>query len=185
MIWALVLIAIAVSERLWFDLGPNVELVTTASVLSGMYLSGRYKWLVPLTVMWLSDLVLGVGWISFFVWSGFLVTAYLPGWLARWVPGELVQGVGAGVLGNLGFFWWTNFGVWVTDRWGMYSRDGAGLVAALVAGLPFLKVQMMSTLLFLPLALIVVMEVKKWIRQEVGKEEFWLRVWSYKFMRSC
>ena len=39
---ALGLIAVAVSERLWWDLGPNVELVMMSSVLASVYLGRRF-----------------------------------------------------------------------------------------------------------------------------------------------
>ncbi len=77
MMLALGLMAVAVLERLVFDLGPNVELVTMASVMAGVYVKGWWRWLVPVGIMALSDVILGVGAISSFTWSGFLATTFI------------------------------------------------------------------------------------------------------------
>ncbi len=59
-------------------------------------------------------------------------------------------------MGTIVFYIWTNFGVWATDSWGMYSHDLNGLWRCYVNGLPFLKTQMASTCLFVPLAIVMV-----------------------------
>ncbi len=149
---------LAVAERVWFDLGANVELVTSVSILSGMYLRGSYKFLVPLGVMYVSDLVLGMGMISLFTWSGFVVMVYLSSLLRR-IESLFWRGLGSGVLGNLVFFGWTNFGVWLTEKYGMYTNDLSGLMMSYWRGLPFLRLQLVSTLLFLPVLILLVEEV--------------------------
>ena len=53
------LIFLAVAERLWLDLGPNVELVTLMSVLASVYLGRRWGVAVALVALIISDLILG------------------------------------------------------------------------------------------------------------------------------
>lgn len=176
MILVLVLVLVALLERLVFDLGPNVELVTMASVLAGLYVSSRWRYVIPLLILLLSDLVLGLGVISLFTWSGFLVMVVLARGLAdRW-SNRIKSGLTAGVMGTLWFYGWTNFGVWLTDQWGMYANDWSGLVQSYVNGLPFLRLQMMSTLLFVPLGIVLVEMGIEWLKikrgglREVGSE---------------
>ena len=170
MMLALGLMAVAVLERLVFDLGPNVELVTMASVMAGVYVKGWWRWLVPVGIMALSDVILGVGAISSFTWSGFLATTFIALSLSKNRQSKLLVGTGAGILGTIVFYIWTNFGVWATDSWGMYSHDLNGLWRCYVNGLPFLKTQMASTCLFVPLALVIVEFVHKASNSRVFKE---------------
>jgi hypothetical protein len=164
MLTGLILITLAVWERLWFDLGPNVELVTMASVLAGMYLTSKWRWAVPVVIMAVSDVLLGVRWISVFTWSGFLFTTWLAKRYTRKGRNKMVGGVGAGVLGTIWFYVWTNFGVWLTDIWGMYSRDLGGLWRCYINGLPFLRQQMISTGIFVPMGIVI---VEIWINRRV------------------
>lgn len=149
----MVLVAIALFERIVFDLGPNIELVTTVTVIAGIYLSKRDSMLVPMAVMMLSDVYLGFGMISFFTWSGFAVigptTRFLKG---RYSSNYVVAGGGA-VIGNTVFYLWTNFGVWLTDGWGMYPDTLGGLMQSMVMGIPFYKMQLFSSAIFIPLAI--------------------------------
>lgn len=165
---AIVLIGLAVIERVGWDLGANVELVTMASVIAGMYLSRKWSWLIPVIIMVVSDWVLGWGWISVFTWTGFVAMVRLPELLKKVDTDKLVTGLMSGLVGNLFFFSWTNLGVWLTDSWGMYSHDWSGLMQCYINGLPFLKVQLVSSLVFVPLA-VMVMEVGK------GWGELWFK----------
>lgn len=148
----LILIVIALFERLVVDFGPNIELVTTACVLSGLYFGKRASWMVPISIMLVSDLVLGMGIISWFTWTGFVLIAWLPRWLFV-KKSPMMRGLSVAMLGNLAFYFWTNFGVWLTDRWGMYANDLGGLWLSYVNGLPFLKMQLFSSLLFVPMGI--------------------------------
>ena len=162
MYFSMILIGLAIFERLVVDLGPNIELVTMASVLAGAYLGGRRRYLVPLIIMAVSDLVLGWGYISLFTWSGFLMMAGLPAWWRKAGVRTAPAAVMSGISGVLLFYVWTNFGVWVTDGWGMYSRDFTGLMMAYVNGLPFLRLQLTSVLIFVPVGVLVVELVRNW-----------------------
>jgi|GEM_PF-835396 hypothetical protein len=56
--------------------------------------------------------------------------------------------IGAALLGPTVFFIISNFGSWAFDPWDMYTRDFAGLMQSYIAGIPFYKSQMISTLCF-------------------------------------
>jgi len=142
-------------ERVVFDLGPNIELVTLAMLLSASYLGTEKSLKLVLLILILSDMVIGNTNIFIFTWSGFLIPALLAGKIfmkARFSGSKRVLlGSGLGIMANLFFFIWTNFGVWALDNWGMYTNDLGGLIACYINGLPFLKAQLVSTLLFVPI----------------------------------
>jgi hypothetical protein len=58
-------------------------------------------------------------------------------------------GTTAGLSANLFFYLWTNFGVWLLS--GMYPKTTTGLLMSYVNALPFLRYQLISTLIFIPL----------------------------------
>jgi len=148
------LVLLALGERLWWDMGWNVELVTVGVLLSGIYLGKRWAVAFLVIVMGISDLVLGNTNIWWFTWSAFLLEGV---WGRRvWF------GVGTAIGASLWFYLWTNFGVWLLDGWGMYSNDLAGLMQSYVNALPFLKANLLSNLIIVPMGFGVV-EGSKWI----------------------
>lgn len=158
-LWLSLLVVLALSERVLFDLGPNVEFITASMLLAAFYLGKSWSvWTIILT-MFLSDAVLGNTNIFLFTWSGFLIPASVVGWFIREKKLSSGRKVLWGSLSGLGttlfFYGWTNFGVWLLDAWGMYSRDLTGLVKCYVNGLPFLRVQLVSTLMFVPLGFLL------------------------------
>lgn len=140
---SLILIFMAAAERLWWDLGPNVELVMTVSVLAGMYLGRKWGIGVALISLAVSDLVLGNTLIMIFTWSAFAVIASGGGLIKR-------QPIRAGIYGlasALFFYFYTNFGVWLIG--GLYPHTLAGLLRSYVMGLPFLRLHAVTSVLFL------------------------------------
>jgi hypothetical protein len=106
-----------------------------------------------------TDLIIGNTSIFIFTWSGLLLPIFLISALRiRNLPGrqagsklEIIKATGLGVISNLFFFIWTNFGVWLLDSWGMYAKNLPGLIHCYINGLPFLRLQLASTLLFVPI----------------------------------
>jgi len=135
------LFLVAFLERVVFDLGPNVELVTLVMLFSSFYLGRREALGLVLAVMVVSDLFLGNTNILVFTWSGFLIPAFLLPWMVKKLGGmnKILLGTGMGFLANLFFYGWTNLGVWVLDGWGMYADDLGGLIQCYINGLPFLR----------------------------------------------
>jgi hypothetical protein len=146
----ILLFLVAFLERTVWDLGPNIELVTTVMILATFYIGKKEAFWLIAVVMILSDLVLGNTNIFLFTWSGFLI----PVLLIKKLHNPL-SGLGIGLGSNLFFYIWTNFGVWTLDSWGMYPKTIQGLVSCFINGLPFLKYQFTSTLLFLPFGFVI------------------------------
>jgi hypothetical protein len=158
-LFIILLIALSIGERIVFDLGPNIELVTLSMLLASSYLKRKSALKITLTSLVISDLILGNTNIFLFTWSGFLIPAYLASIYLnkpkqssiKLVGKSTIYGVGTGIF----FFLWTNFGVWLLDSWGMYTNDLAGLIQCYINGLPFLRMQILSNLVIVPVGFAV------------------------------
>ncbi len=148
----------AVSERLWFDLGPNIELVMTAGVLASIYLGRRWGVGVALISLAISDLVIGNTMIMIFTWSAFALIAFG----GKMIKGPLM-GAGYGLAGALFFYFYTNFGVWLIGN--LYPHTFGGLIQSYVMGLPFLRLQAVGSMVFLgsTISLIKLFNLRIWV----------------------
>ena len=52
---------------------PNLEIITVLALISGIYLGGLYTVIVPLSIIFLSDLVIGNNYIFIFTWTAFAI----------------------------------------------------------------------------------------------------------------
>lgn len=152
------LVIIAVAERLWFDLGPNIELVMTASVLASIYLGRRWGVGVALISLAISDFVIGNTLIMIFTWSAFALIAFG----GKMIKGPLT-GAGYGLAGALFFYFYTNFGVWLIGN--LYPHTFNGLIQSYVMGLPFLKLHAVGSMVFLgsTISLIKLFNLRIWV----------------------
>ena len=143
------LIVIGVVGRLLLD-APNVETVTAVSLLAGALLGGMYVVVVPLSVIAITDMMIGNTPILLFTWSAWLVIGYLgtimqkDGSRKNWTLDITLLGVGASVF----FYFWTNFGVWLIGN--LYPLTAAGLMESYIMGLPFLRYALEGNLVIVP-----------------------------------
>ncbi len=156
----IILFLLAFLERTVFDLGPNFELLTTAMVLSAYFLGGKYSFWLTFLVIAISDRFIGNSKIFLFTWSGFLIPALFSARLINFLKLRLklkqLNLIITGLSANFFFYIWTNLGVWLLDSWGLYSKDPAGLVRCYINALPFLKNQVCSSLIFIPLGVLLI-----------------------------
>ncbi len=178
-------VVMAIAERLWFDLGWNVELVTTVTVLAAVYGGKRWSVLVPLFVMAFSDVFIGNTSVALFTWSAYALAGLAIGFPASKVKrylGKFGFSLAAGIGISLWFFLWTNFGVWLLDSWGMYPRTWQGLLLSFVNGLPFLRNQLMGNMVLVPAfitgAEMIKICMQKFTRTTLIKSEY-IRLKSY------
>jgi hypothetical protein len=155
-----ILFLVAFLERTIWDLGPNIELITTAMILASFYLGKKEAFWLTLAIISVTDRVIGNSNIFLFTWSGFLIPALLSTKLIKILLSKLkvklIPLISLGLVSNLFFYVWTNFGVWFLDSWGMYSKDLSGLIKCYIYALPFLKNQAISSLIFIPIGFMAI-----------------------------
>lgn len=165
-IGAIVLVGLGVLFRTAWHIAPNVEYVTTASLLAATYLGKRYALLVPFLIMVITDTLIGNTNIFIFTWSAYLTIAILGYYDIRILGakfGKLKRVLWAtktGLFASLFFYLYTNFGVWALDSWGMYPRTLAGLIECYIMGLPFLRLNLLGNLFFVPVSFGIVEGIK-------------------------
>lgn len=168
-VFIVLLFLVAFLERTIFDLGPNIELVTAVMILSAYYFGAKQSVWLTLSIMVLSDLILGNSSIFIFTWTGFLIPAIFAdasfSWIKRSTNYKVVPSLSLSLFSNLFFFLWTNFGVWLLT--GMYSKTLLGLFQSYINGLPFLKNQIVSSLIFIPLGFFVVGYAEKILKKKI------------------
>jgi hypothetical protein len=164
-IYLIALFTLAFLERTAIDLGPNIELVTMAMVLSAYYFGKKESFWLTFAVIVATDRLIGNSNIFFFTWSGFLIPALLASGLLKRLKILITNHSSqftkkifttmslatVGITANIFFFLWTNFGVWFLDSWNMYPNTFQGLITSYINGLPFLRYQLASTIIFIPL----------------------------------
>ncbi len=127
----------------------NFTPVIAVALFSGAkFRENKYAILLPLVIMFLSDLILGLHNTLFFVYGGILLTVFTGMFLRQKKSGisSLRNTTLATIFATSLFFLLTNFGVWMmTD---FYPPDFNGLMESYIAGIPFLQNSLMGNLLF-------------------------------------
>jgi hypothetical protein len=157
-----ILVTAGVAAVIWrlvnyqYGLLPNSELITSVALGIALLTQSRFGILVPFALVAFTDLFIGIGPITTFTWSAWLIT----GGVATVIRKSKRPVVGASLLGGLTsitFYLWTNFGVWLLSAGRWYSFDTRGIVESYIAGLPFLRTMLILNLV-LPAALVLVMK---------------------------
>jgi len=151
LITATALIAFGIFSRFFLQGIPNFETITVVSLLAGSLLGGVWTIAIGLIVVAATDMFIGNTIIFAYTWSAWAFMGFFGYALrkrGKTVVRHSLELTGMGIVGVLFFFTWTNFGVWHVGQ--MYSHTFAGLAASYTAGIPFLKYQLMSAVLFIP-----------------------------------
>lgn len=131
----LILVAVGISYRI-FPHPPNFAPVAAIALFSGFFFR-RYFVLIPLIVMFVSDIFVG-----FYDWKLMAVVYFsfvligLMGILIR-KNKSVLSLIGCSLSGSVAFFILTNFAVWFLGPW--YSHDWKGLVECYTLAIPFFK----------------------------------------------
>lgn len=113
---------------------PNFAPIAALALFGGAcFADRRAAFLVPLTAMLLSDLVLGLHRTLPVVYGSFAVLVCLGLWLRQ--HRTAVPIAAATLIGSVLFFALTNFGVWALGS--LYPKSWEGLIACYVAAIPF------------------------------------------------
>jgi hypothetical protein len=124
---------------------PNVTSLTAVALFGGAYFSDRrLAFLVPLSALFLSDLVLGFYHHMEIVYLSFALVVTIGLWVQKHRTALPVAG--AALASSVLFFVITNFGVWAFDA--LYPKTLAGLVACYMAAIPFFQNTLMGDLFY-------------------------------------
>jgi len=136
-----VLLIIGIFSRILWHV-PNFTPVIALALFGGTYLQKRQAIILPISLMLLSDMIIGFHNIMFFTYSSMLLIALLGIWLKsrKTMPNIL----GASILSAVVFFIITNFGSWLV----MYPHTVAGLQQCYIAAIPFFRYQLFSALAY-------------------------------------
>ena len=124
---------------------PNLTAVTAMALFGGATLADkRLAFLIPLSALFVSDLVLGFHSQMLVVYGCFAAVVCIGLWLQKHRSAPLIAGAALG--SSILFFGVTNFGVWAID--GMYPLTWQGLIACYTAAIPFFRNTLEGDLLY-------------------------------------
>lgn len=128
-------------------------IVAVIAILTGLLLGGIYSIFVPISVLAITDVILGNSYIFLFTWSGFIILA-LVGYILknknRLTFKSTPSTLGFSLLGVLFYDLWTNFGCWL----GWYPHNLNGLILCYTVSIPFMLWHLLSTAIVLTMILI-------------------------------
>ena len=145
---------------------PNLEIITVLALISGIYLGGVYAVAIPLSVIFLSDLVIGNNYIFIFTWTAFAMIGVF-GFLSKnkilnkksdlAASHRFKNSVILALLSSIFFYIYTNFGWWLMS--GMYEYSLSGLIRCYYMAIPFFRNNLVGNLIFVPVGIYVASRV--------------------------
>ena len=123
---------------------PNFTPMISIAILSTAYFKHQtLKFILPLLIMFVSDLFLGLHRLIPVVYCS-LILAGLSGYVLK-SHFSFLRVATASLLGPIIFFLSSNFGVWIYST--MYAKTLSGLMTCYIAALPFFHNCVLSTFL--------------------------------------
>jgi len=123
---------------------PNATPVMAIALFGGTLLTKRWAIALPLTIIAISDVLIGWHNTVAFTWGAFLLTGTLAWWIRR-RPSAWRIFTGA-LAGSVIFFLVTNFGVWAVGE--LYPRTAAGFWQCYLAAIPFFRNTVIGNLVY-------------------------------------
>ncbi len=124
---------------------PNFTPVAAIALFGGAHLGKRWlSFLIPLTALFISDLIIGFHGFMLPVYASFILVVLLGNLLKNNI--KIHTGAGASLAASTLFFLVTNFSVWLVAPY--YPANFAGLMASYSAGLPFFYSGMLGDLFY-------------------------------------
>ena len=134
----------ALSQFRLIDHPWNFTPVIAFGILSGYYLKNViYGCTLIITSMILGDLIIGFHYLILFTYVGLLFSVIIGKYLKQL---KTVQLFLSSIISSLVFFTVSNFGVWLLS--GFYAKSFQGLVDCYIAGIPFFRNTLISTIIF-------------------------------------
>jgi len=125
---------------------PNFTPILALALFGGAYLpSKKTAFLIPVSAMFLSDLILGFHSQIYAVYGCILILSFLGRTIQNKI--NIRNLIITGISGSLIFFIVTNFSVWLGDN--LYPLTLNGLIQCYVMAIPFFHNTLISTFIFL------------------------------------
>jgi hypothetical protein len=124
---------------------PNFTAIGAMALFGGAYFDRKYlAFAIPLTAMFLSDIIIGFHPGMYAVYLSFILIVVIGMTLKdrKKIGNIFLAAVSASVL----FFIITNFAQWLS--YPLYSKDITGLIACYVAAIPFFHYTLLGDLFF-------------------------------------
>ena len=124
---------------------PNFAPIAAMALFGGAYFSKKWAaFLIPISAMFLTDLILGFHETMWAVYLSFALIVVIGMVMLKEIKiGNLFF---ASVISSVSFFIITNFGIWIST--GYYAKTGAGLAACYTAAIPFFHQTLLSDLFY-------------------------------------
>lgn len=142
---------------------PNFEIITALTLVSAVFLGRIWGIVVPLSIIAITDVVIGNGSVLIFTWSAFAIIGIFGSIFKKYqirnAKYQILGMTGLGIGSSVFFFLYTNFGWWLMTN--MYVHTWDGLIQAYIMGLPFFKNNLVGNLIFVPMAAGAFMLIKE------------------------
>lgn len=124
----------------------NFTPIVAITLFAGVYLGGRYVFILPLIIMILSDLLLGFyePALMIAVYSSYALIGLLSLLLKKYKSGETI--IAATIIASVLFFVLTNYAVWQFSPW--YAKTFSGLIECYALALPFFKNSLLGNVFY-------------------------------------
>lgn len=142
----LIIIIFAVILRL-IPHPANVTPIAAMALFGGVYLNKKYALIVPILVLFISDLFLGFHAGIGLVYIGFFLTGVIGLSIAK--HKNVINVVSATLLSSVLFFLLTNFNYWYAAS--LYPKTLEGLALSYLNALPFFRNSLIGDLLYVGL----------------------------------
>jgi hypothetical protein len=132
--WIVTIMILAAAFTRLIPHPPNFTAVGAIALFGGAYFSEKkFAFLVPMTAMLLSDMIIGFHNGMLLVYVSFVIIVGIGIMLSRKIQFKNV--VAASLVSSVIFFVLTNFQMWVQSP--LYAKNVTGLIACYVAAIPF------------------------------------------------
>jgi hypothetical protein len=144
---------------------PNFVPVGALALFGGFYFSRKIALILPLTIMFISDIFIGYYEIKlmFFVYASIFLYVFIGFYLKKNKQWYTVGG--GAILGAILFFLITNFAVWALTPW--YQKTFTGLIQCYFMALPFFRNTLLGDLFYTTIFFITYELARSLVRKKI------------------
>jgi len=143
--WILTLMVFAAAFVRLIPHPPNFAPIAAMALFGGAYFNKKWAaYLVPITAMFITDLILGFHETMWAVYLSFVLIVVLGMYMLK--EKKIGNIFLVSVISSVSFFIITNFGIWLSTSY--YQKTATGLAVCYTAAIPFFHQTLLSDLFF-------------------------------------